>query len=282
MSVTAEKARELREKTGAGILDCKNALVECNGNIAEAVIYLQKKGLADAQKRSGRSTDSGRICIAHNSKRAVILELLCETDFVARNNRFVELGKTLTQTFIDLATDNERNDQAEEQIKHAISVIKENIRLQRYTVIQLEPNQRVNSYIHGEDGSLGTLVIASVEDIGAIDTATLDPLIHDIAMHISAYRPRYLNSDEVPSEYREQQIQIFTEQAQSSGKPPNVVEKIAAGKLRKHFSEICLLDQGFVKEEKKSVRSVVQEKSATLQQDVQIVRFTCYKAGEQE
>lgn len=282
MGFTAEKARELREKTGAGILDCKNALVECNGNIAEAVIYLQKKGLADAQKRSARSTDSGRICIAHNSERAVILELLCETDFVARSDRFVELGRALTQTFIDLPTEREQEENATEQIKHAISVIKENIRLQRHAIIQLELNQQVNSYVHGEDGSLGALVIAATKDIGAIDTAVLDPLLHDIAMHISAYRPRYLNADEVPSEYREQQTQIFTEQAENSGKPQNVVEKIAAGKLRKHFSEICLLDQGFVKEEKKSVRSVLNEKSAILQQDVRIVRFICYKAGEQE
>lgn len=282
MVFTAEQVRKLREKTGAGILDCKNALVECNGDMDGAIFYLQKKGLTDAQKRSGRSTDIGRVIIANNDRRAVIIELLCETDFVARNETFIKLGKEVAAVFIDPTNKSEQESQAEELIKQGISVIKENIQLKRHMTIPLAENQFVNSYIHGDEGGLGAVVVASVGDAQSIDSEMLGVLLHDIAMHICAYRPHYLSEDEVPADYREQQIKIFTEQAKDSDKPENVLEKIVAGKLRKHFSEICLLEQGFVKEEKKQIRSVLLEATKKLKQEVKVTQFICYKAGEQE
>lgn len=272
--------RELREKTGAGILDCKNALVECAGNMEEAIVYLRQKGLADAQKRRGRSTEIGRIFIAHNDTRAAIVELLCETDFVARNDRFVEVGNDVASAFIDLPSDEEREVRANARISQGVSIIKENITLNRHQVISLQSNQHVSSYIHGEDGSLGALVIAQTEGNTPVDTAALDELLHDIAMHISARRPQHLTAQHVPEEYRAQQLTIFTEQAKSSGKPAHVVEKIAAGKLQKHLRDICLLEQGFVKEEKQSVQQILAQKGKQLQQQIEITQYVCYKAGE--
>ena len=282
MGFTAQQVRELRHKTGAGMLDCKNALQECGGDMEQAVVYLQKKGLADAQKRHGRATEIGRIFITHNNRRAIILELLCETDFVARNDTFIAAGNTVADALIDIDSASEREQRADGLIKQAISVIKENIRLNRHQVIPIETHQRVSHYIHGDDGSLGTLVVGRLENADAIDSAEIDRFLRDIAMHIAACRPQYLSAESVDEDYRAQQMKIFTEQAKNSGKPERVIDKIANGKLRKHLSEICLLEQKFVKEEKKSVRQILSQKGQQIDQKIDIIHFIYYKAGENE
>ena len=269
----------LREKSGAGILDCRNALIECKNNIPEAMVYLQKKGLAAAQKRQGRVTKIGRIFAACNERSAVICELLCETDFVARNHTFIELGNTIANTLLDASHTEKQEQIVSPLIEHGVSVIKENIQLSRRQVIAIAPHQRISYYIHGDEGALGALIVAQVDNLDMINKQALDTLLHDIALHVSAFNPRYLGEDAVPEEYRAQQIKIFTEQARDSGKPDNVVEKIVLGKLKKHLSEICLLEQGFIKEEKKSVRSILDNKKSEWKQEVSIVQFVCYKAG---
>ena len=167
-------------------------------------------------------------------------------------------------------------------IEHGISVIKENIQLNRRQLISIAPHQRISYYIHGDEGALGALIVAQADNLDVINKQALDTLLHDIALHVSAFNPRYLSENAVPEEYRAQQIKIFTEQAKNSGKPDNVVEKIVLGKLKKHLSDMCLLGQGFVKEEKKSVRSILDKKKNEWKQEISIVQFIRYKAGEEQ
>jgi len=285
MGISMTDVRALREQSGAGILDCRNALTECEGDMKEALRYLQKKGLADAEKKRGRSTEIGRIFINTNRHNAIILELLCETDFVARNDTFITLGNTIAENLIGIESHEERQKAALPLINESIAIIKENIRLGRHEVTALTPQERVNHYIHGDDGALGTLIVATVDGNDSATNGDIDKelttLLHDLAMHISARRPHYRTKDDIPEEYRAEQLKIFTEQAKSSGKPQPIVEKIARGKLEKHLGEITLMGQGFVKEEKKNVAQILSEHAKRTQQNVSISHFVCYKAGEE-
>ena len=279
MAITAADVKKLREKTGAGMMDCKKALMEADGDFGKAERILKELGKAAAAKRSGRATNEGRIFIASNDDKAVILELACETDFVARNDNFVALGNELVNDVLSRNI-SEIDDTLNNRVLEAISTIKENMSLRRFDTISKDDNEIFSSYIHGESGRMGGIVKVRTDDPALLQRDEVKEFAFDTALHVVAFRPLYLSQADVDDAYKKEQEEIFLQQAKNLGKPEKVLQGIVQGKLKKHFSEICFLDQGFVKDEKKSVSAVAKEVGKAVGGTVSITGYLVYSVGE--
>lgn len=277
MSIKAADVKKLRDMTGAGMLDCKNALVEAEGDFKKAEKHLKELGLAAAAKRSDRATNQGRVTTRITDDKAVILELACETDFVARNKDFIALGDQLIDLILEKGY-TEINDELEGLVKDLISKIKENMSLKRFQVIDIAENQMVTDYIHGE-GTIGVLVSIEADDPSKINQELKD-FAFDCALHIAAFSPQYLDKADVDAEYIKEQNEIYTKQVELLGKPANIIENIVKGKLSKHFTEICLLQQKFVKDDNLSVEQVLKNVSKSIGTPCRISGYTYFKVGQ--
>lgn len=280
VNIKAADVKKLRDKTGAGMLDCKNALVETNGDFQLAEKKLKELGLAAVAKRSGRATNNGRVFSRITSSKAVVLEIACETDFVARNKDFIALGDTL----LDVVFQNDLTEitsELENLVKELISTIKENMTLKRFTVIDIADNEAAADYIHGE-GAIGVLVKIKADDASVLTSDRIKEFLFDCALHIAAYNPLYLSESEVDADYLAEQKDIFINQVAALDKPANVVENIVKGKLNKHLSEICFLKQGFVKDDKSSVAAVLKALSKELGTKLDIVDYKYFRVGSDD
>ncbi len=259
MAVTAALVKELRERTGAGMMECKKALVETDGNMDSAIEFLRKSGLAQADKKAGRVAAEGRIAmaVAESGQEAVMVEVNCETDFVAKDEGFGSFadavaGNALTddpadvaalmQTRIDSAT-------VEEARQALVTKIGENIQVRRF--VRASSDGVIGSYVHG--GRIGVLV-----DLVGGD----EELARDVAMHVAAMNPEFVSADDVPAEVIAREKDILVAQAANSGKPAEIIEKMVEGRLRKHLSGITLLGQPFVKDSDLTVEKLLQQKGA--------------------
>ncbi|HUZ16865.1 MAG TPA: translation elongation factor Ts [Spirochaetia bacterium] len=279
MEVTASEVKKLREKTGAGMLDCKKALVEAGGDVAKAEKILKELGLAAAAKRSGRATNEGRIFAAAEASVAGLLELSCETDFVARNEDFITFGNSLLAT-ITAKRLTEQNDEIHGQVAEIISRIKENIAVRRFRILPVGAGEVAVLYVHGE-GSIGVIVKVKASDGKSADTPAVRAFAFDVALHIAAYNPMFLSKDNVDPAYLKEQEEIFTKQAENLGKPANVLAGIIKGKLSKHLAEICLLQQAFVKDDKMTVGQVQEKMSKEAGATITITDYLYYRVGEE-
>ena len=279
MDIKASDVKKLRDKTGAGMMDCKKALVDAGGDAAKAEKILKELGLAAAAKRMGRATNEGRIFTRVAADKAGILELSCETDFVARNNDFIALGKRLLETMMDqgLSAD---SDEVNTEIKNAISTIKENMALRRFESLPVAADETAVDYIHGDSGTIGVLVKVKA-DGDASGSEAIRQFAFDTALHVAAFRPAYLSADTVEPSYLAEQESIFLKQAQNLDKPENVVQGIVKGKMKKHLAEICLVDQPFVKDDKKSVAQMAAEVGKAAGATVSVVDYRYYRVGEE-
>lgn len=279
MDIKASDVKKLRDKTGAGMMDCKKALNEAGGDFAKAEKILKELGLAAAAKRSGRATNEGRIFTKVGDSAAVAVEVSCETDFVARNQDFIKLGNEIAGTIIEKGL-TEKTPELEDRVKETISTIKENMELKRFTTLPIAADELVSEYVHGE-GSIGVLVKLKGDSADVLKNDQVKEFAFDCALHIAAFNPLYLSRDKVDSAYTQEQESIFKKQAENLGKPEKVMEGIVKGKLNKHYAEICLLDQGFVKEEKKSVAQKMKEVASQAGGKLEIVDFIYYKVGDE-
>ncbi len=278
MGISASDVKALRDRTGAGMMDCKKALLESDGDMKKAEKILKELGLAAAAKRSDRATNEGSIFVRVGEKQAVILELSCETDFVAKNKDFIAMGEKMVDVILEQGITDKENPTLTGMVTDCISVIKENMALKRFTLMEIGENEYVSSYIHG-GGSLGVLVKASLEDKSKLNDEVKN-FVHDCALHIAAFDPMYFSQADISKEYIDEQMEIFEKQVASMGKPANVVEGIVKGKMSKHFSEICFLDQGFVKEEKTSVAKYAENLSKSAGTTLTLVTKESYRVGE--
>ncbi|MCK5674445.1 MAG: elongation factor Ts [Spirochaetales bacterium] len=279
MEIKAAEVKKLRQKTGAGMVDCKNALVKAEGDAVKAERILKELGLAAAAKRSGRATNQGSIFTLIESKEAVILEVGCETDFVANNKDFAALGNTLTQ----LALENDSNEPTEEmqaKVTETISTIKENITLKRFKKMSITDDEIVVNYIHG-GGSIGILVKLKSEKKEALENDKVKTMGFDCALHLAAYNPAHISREVIPEEYIKEQEEIFTVQAKNLGRPEKVLDGIVKGKMNKHFAEICFLEQPFVKDDKQSVTKVLEALSKDVGSKITVTEFIYYRVGEE-
>ncbi len=256
MAITAADVKALRERTGAGMMECKKALTECNGDIAEAEKYLKEKGLAAMAKRSERATTEGRLFIRQNGNKIAVVELTCETDFVANNSDFIAVGeKLLDVTFEKGYTKVEAE---HESILEPLKIsIRENMKVAKVEVFEIPANAVGSFYVHS-DKKTGAVVIVSGSDSEVVKNFT-----YDSCLHIAAFTPAYLSKNDVPQSYIDEQKEIFKAQMDQddkmASKAENVKEGILQGKINKHLAEICFEDQMFVKDDKKTVTAKLAE-----------------------
>lgn len=278
MEIKAADVKKLRDKTGAGMLDCKKALMEAEGDYTKAEKKLKELGLAAAAKRSGRATNQGRIFTAVTDTKAGILELACETDFVARNKDFIALGNNLLEKVIENGY-TESNEELEAMVKDVISTIKENMSLKQFETINIAENEAAADYIHGE-GSLGVLVKMQAEDPAVLEKEEVKAFLFDCALHVAAFNPLYLDKTNVDDAYIKEQEEIYRKQVAELGKPANVIDNIVKGKINKHFSEICFLQQGFVKDDKTSVEDTMKALGKKVGSALSITDYRYYRVGQ--
>ncbi len=274
MAITAQMVKELREKTGAGMMDCKKALTETNGDMDQAIDYLREKGIAKAAKKADRIAAEGSTLVKVNGNEAVILEVNSETDFVAKNEGFKELINGLADFLLEkkpadaeaaLTETMSNGSTVADYINSAIAKIGEKITLRRFTVLTKTDNDAFGAYLH-MGGRIGVLTL--------LEGTTDEDAAKDVAMHAAAVNPKYVSRDQVSAEEAEHERKILTEQALNEGKPENIVAKMVEGRLGKYFEEICLLDQSFVKNPDQKVKQFVESKGATVK------TFIRYEVGE--
>lgn len=293
MAVTAAMVKELREITGAGMLDCKKALEESAGDIEKAIDVLRTKGLADLAKKAGRATNEGLVStwVSANGKIAAMVEVNCETDFVARNAEFSTFVSAVAeQVAIDapdgvseghdplMAQQWKRNPSltVEQALGELVGRLGENMGVKRFVRYEVTGDGAVGTYVHGI-GRIGVMVDVAGADASDAAIATL---AKDIAMHIAAATPICVHREEVPAETVEHELSIYKAQAEQSGKPEAIQAKIADGRLEKFYKEFCLIEQSFVKDPDKSVQQLVAEASKATGTELRIVRFDRFVLGE--
>lgn len=286
MNFTAKDVAALREKTGCGMMDCKKALTESNGDMEKAIDFLREKGLAAAVKKAGRIAAEG-VAFAVTSdcgKVAVVVEVNAETDFVAKNAEFQAFVKTCADTIIyenpaDVETLLQCKAHGSEQtvdalLKEKILTIGENIKVRRFARYE----GPVTSYVHG-GGRIGVIVkFDTTEEIAA--TEGFKTYAHNIAMQIAALNPEFLDEASVPAERKEKEKAILTQQIVDEGKPQNIAEKIVAGRLQKFFKELCLVDQQYVQDSKLTVSQYTENVAKELGGEIKIAAYTRFEKGE--
>ncbi len=271
MAITASLVKELRERTGAGMMECKKALVECDGDIEAAADLMRKSGAAKADKKSGRVAADGavKIKVSDDGKKAVVLEINSETDFVAKDDNFQSFADAVTEIIFDeqpadvaaLADLTMASGDTIEQARQAlIAKIGENIQVRRFEVVSTEDS--LVSYQHG--ARIGVLVNSSANS----------EMARDIAMHIAAANPKYIQESDVPADFIEKEKEILIAQAESSGKPREIIEKMIQGRLKKYLGEITLLGQPFVKDPDQTVGKLLSSANAAVNS------FIRYEVGE--
>ena len=287
--VTASLVKELRDKTGAGMMDCKNALVETNANIEEAVDWLRKKGISGAEKKSSRVAADGVITVSMNNEAAALVEINSETDFVSRNPDFQNFARNISDiallsgsTIEALKSAKYTNSEktVEESLTDLIGLIGENIVLRRTYLLSKSANSIFSSYIHGQiSEGLGKIgVIISIESNGDIDK--INAFGKQLAMHIAASKPIAINSEGVDNTVIERERSILIEQAKDSGKPDNIIEKMVEGRISKFFSEITLLDQTWVIDGESKVSKILKDLEKELSCSILIKDFKYFILGE--
>ena len=279
MAVTPADVKKLRDKTLAGMLDCKKALQACDGDFAAAEKYLKEQGLASADKRSGRATNAGAVFTAIKGNTASLVELTCETDFVAKNDAFRESG----QKIADVVAEKKYtaiNEELETLVKEAISILKENMILKRISTMDLSDSDCAVDYLHN-GGSIGVMVKLSCDSAATAQNSEVKALGMDLALHAAAFNPTYLNRDSVDSAYVKEQEEIFAAQAANMDKPAKVIEGIIKGKLNKHLAQVCFVDQAFVKNDKLSVKQAIAEVAKAAGGSIELVDYVYCMVGEE-
>lgn len=269
--ITAQMVKELRESTGAGMMDCKKALTEAEGDMAKAELVLASKGLKKAQKSASRTAAEGVIVIQSNANLSSMCEVNCETDFVARDESFNQFCQDIMVVVLENNIDTVEalnsatlgNETVEQRRQNLVAKIGENIQVRRIHNLKIEAGHCAGAYIHRNRIGVQTLVKGGDEE-----------LAKDIAMHIAAMNPQYMKAEDMPKERVDEQRNLLLEQEKDSKKPADIIEKIVEGKLRKQLNEICLMGQPFFKDPDQTVAALLKSKGAEL------VTYTRFEVGE--
>jgi len=282
--ISAKDVKGLRDQTGAGMMDCKRALTDADGDVEKAMALLRERGLAKAGKRSGRETSEGLVRFSISGGNAALIELACETDFVAKTPNFQGLAKGVLDAVagagsvpdapaaLGIAMDGGTIDDV---VKAAVSKMGENIQLTRVSTVDVAGV--IGAYVHGT-GKLGVLVALET----GLSGDAIESLARDIAMHVAAHDPTPLaiDRDGVDSDVVEKERTFLTKEAVDSGKPENVVEKMVEGRINKFFAANCLLEQSFVKDPNKTIREIVEAAGKAAGGEIKVAEFVRFKLGE--
>ena len=273
MNITADTVKQLRERTGAGMMECKKALVETQGNLDAAAELMRKTGLAKADKKAARIAAEGTVAVERDANSAVLIEVNCETDFVARSDEFQAFARELATSALAnspstveallgavAGTEQAAAGSLEERRRALIAKIGENISVRRF--VKVTAPGALGTYVHGS--RIGSLVALDGGD---------EALARDLAMHVAALNPAYIDASEVPAAVLEKEREILTEQTKGEKKPPDIIAKMVEGRLRKYFGDVTLLGQPFVKDPETTVEKLVKKAGA------KVVRFVRYEVG---
>jgi elongation factor Ts len=281
-NITAQQVKELRDKTGAGMADCKKALEESNGEMQEAVEFLRKKGAASVEKRADRDTNEGVVStkVSENGQTASIAKITCETDFVARNEEFINFANTIASVVYDkspqskedlLSTDINGN-KVEDKYNEILSKFSEKIEVSQFD--RFSTDGYLVDYIHG-GSKLGVIVEVNSAKV----SGEAKSLVRDIAMQVAAMNPSFLDRTQVTQEILDKEKEIYKQQAEQEGKPADIAEKVAEGRINKFYKENCLVEQQFVKDGTITVNDVLKKISAQVGEEVKINQFVRYSIG---
>lgn len=273
MAISAKLVKELREKTGAGMMDCKKALQETDGDLDKAADYLREKGIAKAAKKADRIAAEGLVGVKSQGNSAAIVEINSETDFVARNESFQNLVNDVANHILEtkpadleeLNASEMNGKKVEEVITEAISKIGEKLTLRRFAVAEKTDDDSFGEYLH-MGGRIGVLTI--------VEGSTDAEAAKDVAMHAAALNPKYVSKDDVSQEELAHEREVLKQQALNEGKPENIVDKMVEGRMRKYLEEICIVDQPFVKDSDQTVEQFLKSKGGTLKD------FIRFEVGE--
>jgi len=276
MGITAAQVKELRDATNVSMMECKKALEECDGNMEEAFKVLRERGMAVAAKRADKEANQGIIASSssEDGKTIAMVEVNCETDFAARNDSFKAFVDEVSQKALE--TDESLNEVLADELIKKVASIGENLKIRRNVRYQLSETGSLGSYIH-MGGKVGVLIEVGCQKEASKQSPAFADLVKDLTLHIAAASPSYLQSDEIPAEVLEEERKIYAKQVE--GKPENIVDKIVDGKIRKYYSDVCLVDQPFVKEPKMSVTDLLNSVAKELDDTLTIRRFTRYQLG---
>ncbi|HOB26205.1 MAG TPA: translation elongation factor Ts [Bacilli bacterium] len=271
--ISAKQVNELREKTGAGMMDCKKALTACNGDIEASIDWLREKGISKAAKKADRIAAEGLANIFIDGNKASILEVNCETDFVTRNQEFVDMVNTIGNAILTVDSIKSNDDvlnivvdgkSISELITDKTAKIGEKLSLRRAELVNKSDDESFGSYLH-MGGKIASLVVVK---------GASEDVAKDVAMQAAAMRPLYLNSSEVPAEILEKEKEVLKEQAINEGKPEDIAEKMVLGRISKYYKENCLVDQEFVKDSSMDIKTYVKNNGG------EVVSMIRYEVGE--
>ena len=284
MAVTAQMVKELREATGAGMMDCKKALTEADGNMERAVDILREKGLSKAAKKADRVAAEGLVNIKTNADNTVaaIVEVNSETDFVAKNQDFKDFVADVAEMVLEgdvadiealLASNHKEGKPLKDVLNDRVATIGEKLDVRRFE--RIATNGKVAGYIHG-GGKIGVVVELATD---SNDERVLT-LGKDIAMQVAAMNPKYISRDDVDPEYIAHETEVLTQQALNEGKPANIVEKMVVGRLNKELKEVCLVDQVFVKDSELTISKLIAKVAKEVASDISVANMVRYEVGE--
>ncbi len=277
MAISAQMVKELREKTGAGMMDCKKALVEVNGDMEKAVDWLRQKGMAKAAKKSGRCTSEGLVTsvVSDDGRHVAMASLMCETDFVARGDQFQEMARRIAQAVLD----HDPADAASlegivgDDVKQLIASVGENMQAGKFARhTKKNPNEVVGQYIHA-NGKIGVLVFLEVGNPANADNSEVQALAKNLAMQVAAANPLALNADALDPAVVEREREVYRQKALEEGKPEAIVERIADGAVKKFQKESCLLEQPYIRDDKKSVADIVAATAKAINDKITVTGF---------
>ena len=290
-NITSQMVKELREMTQAGMMDCKKALVEADGDMDKAVEWLREKGLAAAAKKAGRIAAEGVVAsyVSEDAKIGVVVEVNCETDFVAKTDNFINFSKNvakhiamanpadvdalMAQKFVDDETKT-----ITDLVSDATVSIGEKISIRRFARYETDKGA-VESYIH-MGGKIGVLLLVENDNADTIANDTFKTFYHDVALQIAAARPTYVRPEEVPAATLENERKILRAQAMEEGKPEDIANRMVEGRIKKYYKEVCLLEQPFVKDGDKSIKQVMAETAKAIGANLDLVKFERFERGE--
>lgn len=286
MAISASDVKKLREMTGAGMMACKQALAGSDGNLEKAVDELRKKGLAQAEKKQSRVAAEGHVVTLVEGSRAVLLEVNCETDFVSKGDDFQGFARSVASHIMKNNPSNNEELLAQKMedgqvVKEAATQLTlkcgEKVDIRRFKAVEVSGEGKIASYNHG--GRIGVLVCAQTTN-GLAGKPETDELLKDLCMHVAAAAPRFMNADDIDEDFKNREAEIYRAQLIDQGKPENMLDKIIQGKLNKLASEVCLMDQKFVKDPDVSITQLVSQKAKELGGEIKVESFHKLVLGE--
>lgn len=282
MSITAQMVKELRDKTGAGMMDCKKALQEMEGDLEKAIDWLRQKGIAKAAKKSGRATSEGVVAFlaGNGGKEAALVAVCCETDFVARGEKFQDFAARVAKLVLEQNPADAEALEAllGEDMKAQIATVGENMTLGAFTRMERKGPGSIGVYIHS-NGKIGVLVDIETTTDATADKPEFHELAKNLAMQIAAASPLAVDPSCLDQTIVEREREVYRQKAMEEGKPANIVEKIVEGAVKKYHKEVCLLEQLFIRDDKKTIADVIKEASKALGDTVKVISFARIQLG---